>query len=347
MSGNIAGAAASNLRGLRATQQRLKQKLLRIRAHETRIRVARDLFAGLHADVLKRKMMSLRDVATGPNFLLLASCSLLGTAVCWILGDLIHWSVGLLFALLGLIVSVAITARVAFNASILSPAQISATLRVFDGLLQSQKEKTVEIQAELTRLEPLIALELNYEAECRELQSKKSPTNPGEVLTQVADENMRRELRKTGIPPTEKQIKFAKHLGIPISGQESRDELSFAITLVTSRQTPEEELLSRVRWSREYSNATDSIRKACLDQIILAIQTNKDCGYQFVRGFVLVRGSDCGDTHHGTFIRVKNALSPLTVLPPFTDCAPANCTCEIVPVLKGTTAKDVLNGHVR
>jgi hypothetical protein len=333
--------------GLLAKQQRLTQQLLRIQNQERRTRVAGDLFQRLQADVQKKKLVSIREVLRGPNMLLIGSLSLVGTAIFWILGDILHWLLGILFAVVGLLVSLSLTLRFAFNATILSPIQISASLRVLEEQHQNQQKRIAETQAELAQIESILALETTYDSELQRLQSTNTSRSAAGTVSQALDDSMRAELRKTGTQPTEKQIQFARHLGIPVSGQESREELSFAITLVTSQQTPEEELLSRAKWSRNYSTTTDSSRKACLDQIVSAIQTNKDCGSQIVRGFVLIRGSDCGDTHHGTFIRVKNALSPLTLLPPFTDCDPANCTCEIIPVLKGTTARAVLRGHAR
>ena len=82
-----------------------------------------------------------------------------------------------------------------------------------------------------------------------------------------------------------------------------------------------------------------------LREIDDALEINREMGETFVTGFVVIRGEDCGQGYHGKFIKISNARNQLQLLPPFNDCNYYNCGCEIVGVVKGETAREVLREY--
>jgi hypothetical protein len=327
---------------MRSEVSRVKRKLLRTKAKCTALSLRSEWCKTLRQNAKTRNAVSIREVASGPNFVLLASLSLFGTALCWIIGDMMHWILGILFAVLGLCVSFLVVLRVTFNATLFSDEQLQNIQNAATGHLALLNADVARLDTELHRLQPLVDAEILYEREMKRLLAQKAVKE--ERLRQEAkiEEQRRSQFRRNGSPPTERQLRFAAHLQMKLTGNESKEELSLLIDRVLQKQTPEQEADSKRRWMQQEHRITRSeLANATLREIEDALEVNREMGEVYVTGFVVVRGNECGARYDGKFVKIKNARNELHSMPPFDDCNLYKCHCEVIGVIKGETAREV------
>lgn len=141
---------------MRQQQFHVKRKLTRIKATCAALSLRADWCRELRRSAKKRSAVSIHEIASGPNVLLLVSLSLFGTAVCWIIGDMMHWLLGILFAIVGLCVSVIVVLRVTFNATLFSDEQLERIQDASTARLALLNADVVKLESQLTRLLPLV-----------------------------------------------------------------------------------------------------------------------------------------------------------------------------------------------
>ena len=257
-----------------------------------------------------------------------------------------HWMLGILFAIAGLGLSFFVALRVTFNATLFSDAQLERIQNASTGRLSLLNADVENLESELRRLQPLVEAEILYEREMKRIQAAKAADAERQRQEAKIEEQMRSQFRRSGSPPTEKQLRFAAHLKMKLTGNESREELSLLIDRVLQKQTPEQEAESKRRWMKqEYRIAQSERQTATLREIDDALEINREMGVVYVTGFVVIRGENCGNKYHGKFVKIHNARNELHAMPPFDDCRFHKCQCEVVAVVKGETARDVFRHY--
>ena len=258
------------------------------------------------------------------------------------MGDMMHWTLGILFAIAGLCVSFFVVLRVTFNATLFSDEQLKRIQEASAARLGLLQADAAKLEAELLQLKPLLDAEIQYERELKRLQAEQGAEVQRRKKEEELHRQMEAQLRRNGTPPTERQLRFAAHLGMRISGNESKEELSLLIARILAKQTPEQEADSKRRWlAGEHQAAFEEIKNAIQAEIDDALATNTELDEQFITGFVVIRGDDCGPDHHGTYVKISDVHTQRNKLPPFEDCDYYNCECEIMEVMQGETAKQV------
>lgn len=347
--------------GMRSEASRVKRRLLRTKTTCTALSLRSEWCKQLRLNAKSRNAVSIREIASGPNFILLASLSLFGTALCWIIGDMMHWILGILFAIAGLGLSFFVALRVTFNATLFTDTQLEKIQSASMGRLSLLNLDVEKLESELRRLQPLVEAEILYEREMTRIQAEKQgeskllykrETEQTQARTaaeakhrlqsQQVEQQMWSQLRRSGSAPTEKQLRFSAHLKMRLTGSESKEELSLLIDRVLEKQTPEQEDESKRRWmQQEHRLIRSELEKATLQAIEDAIQINREMGEAYVTGFVVIRGDDCGTKYHGKFVKINHARNELHAMPPFEDCNFYKCQCEAIEVVKGETAREV------
>lgn len=230
---------------------RLKAQLRKARLREWVSRKKAVYFSGAYKSAHTRKATPITSLLRTSEAMVLAVSGIGGSGVGFVIGHaLLGWQGALVaIPLTGAIVFF-VVARFAFNGSLMDPTS----------LLQKSEEEAANAenwQATAEGIADLIRL-FNERLE-QAKQQKMAATAPAPIkppATPAANQNAVITVRSTPLilqpdliidpwevlPPTEKQIGFARHLGIRLTGRERRGELSAMIDReLAQRQTMREE----------------------------------------------------------------------------------------------------------
>lgn len=220
----------------------LKKQLRKARWGEWISRRKAAFFAGSHRSADARKAIPIASLLRTSQAMVLAASAIGGSGVGFIVGHaLLGWQGASAAIPLFGVIAFFVVARFAFNGSLLSST----------ALLQKSEEESAN--AEKWQATAQGVAELIPAATARTEDAKKklpvitvspatAPITPEVIKPQVIAQSWET------LPPTEKQIGFARHLGIRLTGREGRGEVSSLIDIQLAKRAATREAEARQQY---------------------------------------------------------------------------------------------------